>query len=229
MRGVRFDPDGKPEVSTALTQFSRDRDRYDRFRAGESVADICVKDGIEPEKALKSISQGRRMVEAEQILELRDLNHSSAVAIARLKTKARVQNETLLLDGLEKLLKGERTVASVLKETGEIVTRDITDPEVISMGIEHARKIFSIDERPTQNTTTVNIQNNQQNVTENYGGEGSAALSYEERVKRIRNSQTRIQTETRLLDAETIDVTPIVPEPTEEAKAPEPGKEWENF
>lgn len=225
MRAVRINSNGALDVATDIAKYSKDRDRYDRFRAGESVADICAADDIDPEKAIASIRQGRRTVEAEQILELRDLNHANAIEIARLRQRARIENETLVLDGLGKLLKGERVVTSVDKETGEILSETVTDPEVISMGLEHARKIMSIDERPAQNSTYVNIQTNQQN---NYGeSQGSGAQTYEERLKRIRNLQISGRgEEPKVMEAEIVHaetVTPVEPE------TPPDEKKWENF
>lgn len=226
MRSAHQHPDGSIEISKAITTFSKDRDRYDRFRAGEPIPDICIVDGISPEEALKSIRRGRLPVEAEQLLELRDLNHTQALAIARLRANARIRSETLVLDGLEKLLKGERTVASVLKETGEIITKEITDPEVISMGLEHAIKIMSIAERPAQNSTIVNVQQNQQN---NYGDtpSGPTAQTYEERLKRIRSRQLgEKKAEPEVLEAEVIhsETTPVVDPPASTETT-----EWEKF
>jgi hypothetical protein len=223
MRAGRINPDGNLEISTAIAKFSKDRDRYERFRAGVAIGDICVEDQIDPEKAIASIRQGRMLVEAEQLLELRDLNHSNAVAVARMRAKARIEHETLVLDGLEKLLKGKRTITSIDKESGQILTEIIDDPEVISMGLEHARKIMSIDERPAANSTYVNIQTNQQN---NYGeGPSSKAETYEERLKRIRNSQiANNQPEPVVIEAEIVKV-----ESTEPSADPPEQKDWENF
>lgn len=227
MRSARQNPDGSIEITKAIATFSKDRDRYDRFRAGVPVPDICIQDGISPEDALKSIRRGRLPVEAEQLLELRDLNHTSALAIARLKTKARIDHETLVLDGLEILLKGQRTAVSTDKD-GNILTKDYVDPDVISMGLEHARKIMNIDERPAQNSTIVNVQTNQQN---NYGDTTSApaAMTYEERLKRIRNSQMGRApvepSEPDVIEAEVIH-SETSPLPSAEEQKP---NEWENF
>lgn len=225
MRSAHQHPDGSIEISKAITTFSKDRDRYDRFRAGEPIPDICIVDGISPEEALKSIRRGRLPVEAEQLLELRDLNHTQALAIARLRANARIRSETLVLDGLERLLTGKRTETTVLKD-GQVVTREVVDPEVISMGLEHAIKIMSIAERPAQNSTIVNVQHNQQN---NYGDtpSGPTAQTYEERLKRIRSRQLgEKKAEPEVLEAEVIhsETTPIVDPPASTGTT-----EWEKF
>jgi hypothetical protein len=224
MRTGRINRDGSMEISIAVAKFSKDRDRYDRFTAGEAIADIAVTDDITPEKAIMSVRQGGMMAEAEQMLELRGIKHASALAVEKLRTKARIQNETRILDGLETLLKGKRTITSIDKETGQILTEVIDDPEVISMGLEHARKILSIDERPAPNQTIVSINNNQQN---NFGeSQGPKAETYEERLKRIRNRQlSESRTEPVVMEAEVIKAETIV---TPEEPKPEQ-KDWENF
>src|SRR4051812_11240304 len=126
MRSGDLRKDGTMSVSLAVQTHLKDLNRYLRFRAGESWADIAVADGMTPEAVKNSVSVGRRMYEAEQLIELRDLKHQSAIATERIRKKARERTETLILDGLEKLLTGERTIASIRKSDGEIITERIT-------------------------------------------------------------------------------------------------------
>lgn len=227
MRTGELRKDGTVSVSLAVKNHLTDLNRYLRFRAGETFADIAIIDNITPEAAKNSVSTGRRMYEAEQLIELRDLKHQSAIATERIRKKARERTETLILDGLETLLSGKRTIASIRKSDGEIIIQEITDPEVISLGLEHARKIISIDERPAQNQTYVNIQNNQQNINE--GSQGPAAMSYEERLKRIRNAQVGVtSTNEQILEAEIIK-SDVVAEPAESEVIPETPNDWETF
>lgn len=227
MRTGELRKDGTVSVSLAVKNHLTDLNRYLRFRAGETFADLAIADDITPEAAKLSVSTGRRMYEAEQLIELRDLKHQSAIATERIRKKARERTETLILDGLETLLSGKRTIASIRKSDGEIITQEITDPELISLGLEHARKIISIDERPAQNQTYVNIQNNQQNISES--GQGAAAMSYEERLKRIRNAQTGIPSANeQIIEAEIIK-SDVVEQPPETEATPETPNDWETF
>lgn len=187
MRDASQDANGLIKVNASISKHIVDHDRYLRFAAGETFADIALKDGVLVDTVKNSVTNGRKMHEAEQIMELRDLKHRGAIGAERIRKRVREECDTLIVDGVVKLLKGKRTVASVRKSDGEIITEEFDDPDVISMGIEHARKIISLDEKPAQSQTFVNIQNNQ-----NVGDVPSTpnALSYEERLMRIRSAQT---------------------------------------
>ncbi len=230
MRDAIERQDGSLEISRAVQDHLVDLNRYLRFRAGETFADIALKDNITPDAVKACVRRGRGMYEAEQIIELRDLKHQSAIASERIRKDVREQTQTMVVDGVIKLLHGKRTLSSINKMTGDILTKEIDDPDVISMGVEHAIKIIGLAERPAQSQTFVNIQNNQQNVSE--APVGSTALSYEERLQRIRKAQSRtVTTEREVYDvepersqSEDIPEVPLV-QPQEPAKE----DDWSDF
>lgn len=214
MRSGELRKDGSIEISTQIQTHLTDLNRYLRFKAGQTMAEIAIDDRVLPETVKTSVLRGRKAYESEQILVLRDLKYTSAVEGEKIRTETRIRVAPQIIDGLELLLKGKRVHVSVQKSTGEFLTMVVDDPEMISMGLEHARKILSLDERPAQNQTVVNIQNNQQNINES--PQGSSGLSYEERLKRIRGAQQKSLS----VDNNVIDVTPE-PEIVVNAQEPE--------
>lgn len=229
MRTGHLRKDGSVDLSLERQTKLTSLNRYLRFKAGESIIEIAQKDNLEIEIARLSIATGRKMYESEQILILRDLKYTSAIEGERIRTETRIRVAPQIIDGLELLLKGKRKHVSVRKSTGEFIFVEVDDPEMISMGIEHARKILSLDERPAQNQTVVNIQNNQQNITEGNQG-GSTGLSYEERLKRIQNAQKRTVGENDVIDVtpET-PVTPIATRLESEETPQSNDEEWGDF
>lgn len=201
-------PDGSVELSEKIEQSYADLDRYTRFKMGESFLQIAEADGLDPEVIKISIRKGRSMYEAGQIIELRDLKHEAAIEAEKIRREVRMRVATKIVDAIDLLLEGKQTVVQVNKLTGEVTFKDYVDPEVLSMGIEHARKIIALEEKPIANQTLVNIQQNTQNVGGNSLGE-NRDFSYEERLARIRRAQSgsEIPMSRRIIEAEPVLVT----------------------
>ncbi len=218
MRSATKRSDGSLEISKS-DRMVADLARYLRFKHGESIIDIAQSEGTDPEAVKISVRKGRNMYEAEQILKLRDLKHTALIETEEIRRDIRRRISKQLVDSVERLLQGKRTVVEVNKLTGEVTLHEIVDPEVISMGIEHARKSISLDEKPAANQTTVNIQQN------NGAGDGSISVesSYEQRLARIRARQIGPASQ-RVIDVQADEVSESEPAKAVEAEIVEDAK-----
>ena len=187
MRTAVERPDGSLEISRKIDQAQTDLDRYLRMRAGETVVQIAASDRVDVETVLKSCRKGRGMFEAQQLLEIRDLKHEGALETEKIRRDVREKIKDKLIPAVEKLLEGKRQVAEVNKVTGQVTIREFDDPDVITMGIEQARKLISLDEKPSPQTL-VQIQQNNVNQESTPSREGS----FEERLTRIRQKQAGV-------------------------------------
>ena len=226
MRDAKLLKDGSSEVSVAIQRVTRDAERYQLHCSGMTVEQIAITENVDPEAIMTSIKRARSLHEAEQLIIHRNLKSKGAIENEQLRTRARKENTERILSSLAKLLEGTRVVPEIDKGSGKVTFREFTDPEVISMGLEHARKIISLDERPAQSQTFVSIQNNQQNNMGEGGLPSHVATTYEERLLRIRNAQAgRSQKEPEIID--------VTPESSELTPAPivseMESQEWEKF
>jgi hypothetical protein len=181
------------EISTKIERAHVDLLRYLDFRDLGSYVQVAEKWQISPETAKLSIRNGQRMHESQQQLQLRQLKYDGALTNETIRQEIRdfIQSpddagppKNRLIAAIQTLLKGERPVVSDIG--GQKVVQYIIDPEVVAMGLKELREAISLAEKPAQNQTTVNIQQN------NMGGEGSAAggdLTYEDRLARVRARQ----------------------------------------
>jgi hypothetical protein len=91
------------------------------------------------------------------------------------------------LDALDKLLDGKKIMVSRDKETGAFHMKEIDDPDVMATGLELYRKTVSLEEKPAQAPTIVNVQQNQNNSQQPPGG-----WSFESILAKIREEQKRV-------------------------------------
>lgn len=225
--------DGSVDISKEVIKANVDLRRYLRFKDGETLLEIAEADNITPDAAKISLRIGRNMHEAGQLLVLRDLKYTGAIETEEIRAKVRASVSEKIVTAVDQLLTGERTVVETNLVTGQVTLHKIVDPEVVSMGITHARKIVSLDEKPAANQTTVNIQQNN-NSGSGDGPVSVGGLSYEDRLRNIRLAQTSQRViDTEIPDddkeSEVIDVLQVsAHEPIEMApEATEPDKTWQ--
>lgn len=186
MNAVAESPDGTVSITKA-EKAGIDLSRYQRFREGESIPEMARRDDVDPATVQRSVRAGQQIYEVQQQLKLRDLKYDTAIENEVLRKALRDKVAVQLVEAIETLLSGKRTVVEVDKITGAVSFKEFTDPDVISLGIDHAIKSLSFAERPASNQTIVNVQQNNNPG----GGDGSSdgAGSYEERLERIRSRQ----------------------------------------
>ena len=180
-----------PKKRTSIQKIDthiKDLDRYMAFRDGKTIVDIAIDEENDPQEIRQSLIRGRAMFDIEQQMRLKDAKYEGAIENEKIRTAVRKAVHEPIVDGLVTLLKGKRTVVEKNKITGEIRTHDVTDPEIIALGIEAARKTISLEEKPVPSQTVVNVQ---QNVAggDQIAGMGVGGTSYEERLERIRAIQ----------------------------------------
>jgi len=163
-----------------------DLQRFQRFTGGESIQEISLQDGIGFEIAKTSVRRGLQMFEAQQQIILKAKRYDAAIENEEIRAEARAKVKHKLVDAIDVLLSGKKTVIEVDRNSGAMVFHEITDPEIIAMGVEAARKMLSMEEKPTP-STIVNIQQN--NNTEGATGV-SLGLTFEERLARIQRAQS---------------------------------------
>lgn len=207
-----------------IDRATADLARYLRFKHGETFLEIAQSEEMDPKKVEISVRAGRQMYEGQQLLELRDLKHRSLIEAERIREKLRIKVADQLIEGIETLLKGERTIVEVNKITGEVTMHKVVDPELIAIGIDKAMKGISLEERPAPNQTTVNIQQN--NVNDQ--SSGSVEYTFEERLARIRQKQDRAFSPSRVIEASATDVTEEPATPVEAVLVDEakPDEQW---
>lgn len=179
---ARFDPTLPSLADTGLLDYKR----YRRHAEGESISDIAAADGINRKLAQESVTRGQKMFEGEQLLKLKTMKYQGAIDNETIRTEVRRRIADKIAGKIEDLLSGQRPIVEINKITGEVTIKMVIDPEVVALGLEHARKTISLDEKPAAGQTVVNIQNNQTNVSE---GQAERESSYEERLQRIRSRQ----------------------------------------
>lgn len=192
--------DGTLSVSEEVSGFEIHRSRYKRFMDGLTFEEIALDDNVTVGTVKQSINQGRAIEEAAELIKIRALKHRGAIETEKLRADIREETAPLIILGLKTLLEGKKTVPEINPVTGVVTMHEYVDPEVVAMGIEQTAKILSMQERPAQSQTFVNIQNNQNNL----GADGpatSSAITYEERVRRIRTVQLEASGKGRVFEA----------------------------
>ncbi len=229
MRTAVVRKDGSLDISKEIEKTSIDLRRYLRFRDGETLLQIAESDQLTPDAVKISLRIGRQMHEASQMLTLRDLKYTGAIETEQIRQQVRDSVKDKIVSAVDQLLTGKRTIVETETATGKVTLHEIVDPEVISMGITHARKIVSLDEKPAANQTTVNIQNNQNNS----GSEAPTpvgGLSYEDRLRNIRSAQTNkrvIEAEFETSAEEPAEADNLTPVEMGTPVATAPEKDWE--
>jgi hypothetical protein len=183
MRGAFRRSDGTVALEKVNTLQS-DLQRYMLFRQGMSVLDIARQEGADPKMIERSVKTGRGMYEGDQQIRLRDAKYESAIENEKIRNKVRTKVADKLVIKIDELLEGKRPIVETDKLTGLVTIHEITDPDVVAMGIEAAMTVISLKERPMPNQTIVNIQNNQGD-----GRIGGNELTFEERIERIHGAQ----------------------------------------
>ena len=160
--------------------------RLRRFKAGETADEIAQSEGVRVDTVLYGL---RRAEERKQMLfmwKLMDLRLEGAIENERIRKRIRRDLSEKLIKAVDCLLSGKRAVIARNPNTGEIIVHDTIDPEVIAMGVEQARTLLSLEEKPAPNPIYVNIQNNAGDSAE---GRTDKDWSYEERIDRIRQEK----------------------------------------
>jgi hypothetical protein len=184
MRTVEQKPDGTLELSPLKRELV-DVERFLKMKGGMSITDIAKAESIPIERAERSVRQGAKMYEAEHQIRLRDAKYQSAIDNEKIRTDLRKRVTKQLIDSVETLLKGEKTVVEINKETGEVTFHTITDPEMIALGVEAASRILSLPEKAGP-SMILNLQQN--NMLDQLPGVGMG-MSYEERLSAIQEAQ----------------------------------------
>lgn len=201
MRDARRLGDGSLQVSEEVAGFAIHRSRYKRFMDGLTFEEIAQQDNVMVGTVKQSINQGRAIEEAAELIKIRALKHRSAIETEILRRDIRKETSALIVLGLRTLLEGKKTVPEINPVTGVVTMHEYVDPEVVAMGIEQTAKILSMQEKPAQSQTFVNIQNNQNNLGADGGPATSSAITYEERVRRIRTVQLETSGRGRVFEA----------------------------
>lgn len=171
---------------SAIDRSLTDMTRYMLFRNGDSILEMARREGLKPENIARSVRAGHAMYEAEQQMKLRDARIEGALENEKIRENLRYGLSQKIMNALTWMLTGKMEETEIDPVTGnKKVIREWVDPEIISKGLEHARKLTSLEEKPMPSQTVVNIQQN------NVGSDvvGGGGNSYEERLERIRRMQ----------------------------------------
>lgn len=209
-------------VTVANTQLdkpldtSRDFQRYlSLIEEGLSVAEIAARDGITEKHAATSIAQGQKIAEMRFARELMHLRSESALDIEKQRKSIRKKLSGKVEAALATLLEGKRAIVEVDKITGKVTLHEITDPEILALGIEQFRKTTSMEEKPAAPTTVINnVQQNNTNTQNN------TKYNFEDRVSQIRKQQRDVHHDSPVIDIEAVPESDTATEP--ESAPPEP-------
>lgn len=186
---------------------SKDLERFLSHREGVTVMDIAKRDRIDPASAESSIRRGSRIFEGEQQMQLRSAKYDNAIAAEKLRTDTHKSIATIFVDAIKTLLQGKRTIVEKNKLTGQITMHEITDPEIIAIGLAAARKTLSLEEKVGP-SMVFNFQQN--NMGEPGSEAGGGAMTYEERLERIQAAQSGhpVPKSREIIETHAKDVTP---------------------
>jgi hypothetical protein len=180
---IEFGIDHLAEIERSIAENDSVK-RYRRHLEGESIEEIAKKDEISVTWAKNAVRKGKTLLETQLQRRTSLLRLQNELAKAQIQRRVHDEVGDDIIGGIKTLCKGNKEVAVYDEKTRRFVKTTIkNDTKTIVAGIEQARKVGSIDERPSPAQTLINVQQ-QVNTSTDISG-----TDFEGRLSKIREAQ----------------------------------------